>query len=555
MHVSISNFRGLADLRANIAPILLLAGVNGAGKSSACVAIAAAASGAPLPFDGLTKKTAGLLVRDGADLATVHLEDVGRSATASWPAADRGSAGGWRDISAVAAGLVDMASLKPAERAALLIDLIGATPTADDLREAMTKEEVPKDIADEAVKQITRGWDPAHAWFKDAGAKLKGRWEQVTSARFGKAKVVGWRPAEWVVTMEGATADDLQTLVADAEAQYQEANKRAGVSKAQLDAWRGLADTASQLRGELVAAETDHTNEVTRAKLFTDALEAKGARPQPGAEPLMCPCCDAGVRLKDGKLVAADPHDFAELSGAADDWDRAKVMSDRAIERRDIALNYVRAAERKLEAATQAQDHLLAVAAGEGAATEEEVSEARAAMEKARKMLEMRHKITEATALATKTQHVQTIIDILDRTGLRQTKLTEALGTFNGQLVQACSSAGWSPVHVDADMGVTYGGRPISLCSAGEQYRARISLQLSIAGYEKAALVVIDGADILDKAGRNGLFRVLDDLGFRAVIGMTMLRKEDMPDLKRAGIGQSIWIEGGVGGVRVKEAA
>ncbi len=62
MKINISNFRGLADLRANAAPLLLLAGSNGAGKSSACMAIAAAASGALLP-EGLTKKAAGLLVR------------------------------------------------------------------------------------------------------------------------------------------------------------------------------------------------------------------------------------------------------------------------------------------------------------------------------------------------------------------------------------------------------------------------------------------------------------------------------------------------------------
>ena len=55
--------------------------------------------------------------------------------------------------------------------------------------------------------------------------------------------------------------------------------------------------------------------------------------------------------------------------------------------------------------------------------------------------------------------------------------------------------------------------------------------------------LVIDGADILDKAGRNGLLRLLLAADRPSLVCMTMATSEDMPDLRGNEIGHSYWIE------------
>jgi len=553
MKISVSNFRGLADLRASAAPLLLLAGSNGAGKSSACMAVAAAASGALLP-EGLTKKAAGLLVRDGADLAAVELETGVGTASVTWPAAERSTTGIWKDISPVAAGLIDLAAIKPAERAETLINLIGATPTADDLRAALVEQALPADVIDEAVKQLPKGWDAAHAYFKEGGAKIKGRWEQTTGERYGKAKAEGWRPKDWKPGMEVLTAEDCADAIARAENALQEAQRDQGATQAQIDAWQAEADEIGKRRDAVTEARADRDAQLDRELEAAKALEALGARPQPGAEPLACPCCSAAVRLRDGALVAAGKDDHNDLLEAAQHWDLAAEAARKAKEAAALAQRYLDAAEAKLSAAQYAKARLEA-AGGEASDNTAAIDAARAELARSQAVADMRRRVIDASALAAKIGHAAIIVDLLDKTGLRQTKLAEALGEFNGELVAVCRSAGWKPVHVDADMAVTYGGRPVSLCSAGEQYRARVTLQLAVAQREVAETVVIDGADILDKAGRNGLFAAVRAQGIQAVIGMTLLKREDMPDLAKAGIGESVWIEAGRAEHGVKEAA
>lgn len=553
MKIAVSNFRGLADLRANAAPLLLLAGSNGAGKSSACMAISAAASGTLLP-EGLTKKAAGLLVRDGADLAAVELETGVGTASVMYPAVERSTTGIWKDISEVAAGLTDLAAIKPAERAEVLIRLIGATPTADDLRAALVEQAISADVIEEVVKQLPKGWDAAHAYFKEGSAKIKGKWEQATGERFGKAKAEGWRPKDWKPGMETLTAEDCADAIARAESALQEAQRDQGATQAQIDAWQAEVDDLGKRRDAVTAARADRDAQLDRELEAAKALEALGVRPQPGAEPLVCPCCAAQVRLRDGALVRGGEDDHNDLLEAAQHWDRAAEVARKAKEAAALAQRYLDAAEANLKAAQDAKIRL-ETAGGEASDNTAAIEAARAELAKAQAVADMRRRVTDATALAAKIGHAAVIVDLLDKTGLRQAKLAEALGEFNGELVQVCRSAGWAPVHVDADMAVTYGGRPVSLCSAGEQYRARITLQLAVAAREGAELVVIDGADILDKAGRNGLFAAIRAQGIEAVIGMTISKREDVPDLAKAGLGESVWIESGHVAKNVKEAA
>ena len=87
MQAVIQNFRGIADGHIDIAPIALLTGRNGAGKTSIARAIGAAVTGQAVPFDKLTKKDCAIMLKDGAKTGAVTLSNEEGSTTFAWPKA------------------------------------------------------------------------------------------------------------------------------------------------------------------------------------------------------------------------------------------------------------------------------------------------------------------------------------------------------------------------------------------------------------------------------------------------------------------------------------
>jgi hypothetical protein len=556
MRIQVKNFRGIVDLDAEVAPLLLLAGSNAAGKTSACLAIAAVASGDLLPFAGLTKKSAGLLVRDGAADASATLIAAGGAAHATWPAVERRADGRAPDCSPVAVGIEDLTALKPIDRAARLITFINALPTEDDAAAALTDAGF-----DEASRVAiwtnicNKGWDSAHAHYKDENTKLKGSWEQIAGEKYGAVKAATWRPKGWPIAHEQKTLEQLAADGQDAEAAYEDMQRQAGADQAQIARLKADADklpaaqkAAREAKDELETMQRD----VIAA---TAAMAALGARPELDAPPMACPCCKADLRVIDGRLAEAGIQDVAAITAAIAAYDAAETKLAKAASARDFAKTYSDAADRKVKEAQAALDELRQLPPS-GEVPKEKIDAAAAALTECRNAYSMKKRIIEALQLHERIQRRAILVDLLDKDGLRQKVLARELGAFNGRLAQLSETAGWKVVRVEDDMSITFGGRLLSLCSAGEQFRARVIVQLAVARSEGAPLVVIDGADILDRDGRNGLFRTLHRLGQPAVVGMTILREADVPDLAKAGMGESIWIEAGrVRRATAKEAA
>lgn len=139
------------------------------------------------------------------------------------------------------------------------------------------------------------------------------------------------------------------------------------------------------------------------------------------------------------------------------------------------------------------------------------------------------------------------VLGILAPDGLRAAKLARVIELFNiAQLGRLSLAAGWNQVAIDAEMTVTYGGRPYPLLSTSEQYRTRAVLQVAMAHLDGSAMVVIDAADVLDGTSRSGLFAMLEESGLLAIVCMTLTRREQVPDLETAGFGVSYWLDSGV---------
>ena len=129
----------------------------------------------------------------------------------------------------------------------------------------------------------------------------------------------------------------------------------------------------------------------------------------------------------------------------------------------------------------------------------------------------------EADLVALEAAQYAALKVLADPDGLRKTSLLRAIDYLRGILgmIHTDSGGAWRLVEIDESLGMSYGGRPFGLCSKSEQFICDLSLQALLTEIDGSAIMVIDGADILDATGRDGLFRVLQVGGVNAIVGMT----------------------------------
>ena len=527
MQITVRDFRGVADFSASLNGLLLVAGPNGSGKSSVCTAVGACLTGDLTPFEGVTRGKASMLVRGGGSTAVASVRDGENGVLVSWPDCVRTEVGRAPAASHVAAGLANPLDMTPKDRAAWLTALTGALPTHGQINEALAQVSgAEPELVWASIER--HGWDGAHAEAKERGAKLKGQWERVTGQRYGGQKAAQWRPDGWRAALEGTSLDDLQAA-ADAANESVDAARRAALIN---ETKRREAKERASRRQEALSQVEHAKGEMEAAKR---ALEtAQGARDKLGVDAgriLKCPCCSAElVVLADGNLTKAPPDTGDRKAIAA--ADKMVRESDQAAVRKQA--HYERLLDH-IKAGDEAEQALAAL--GTIASDDERVAIATKALETANS-LKAKRAVIEASDLHERIMQQAEVVRLLAPDGLRQQTLVASLRKFAGELLEITKAAGWRPVSVDADMAITYGGRPVSLCSAGEQYRVRSVLQIATARRDGSALVILDGADVLDNDGRNGLIHALGNVP--ALIGMTMKRDALPPKLIETG--RAVWL-------------
>ena len=548
--IALRDFRGCERADIECAPIALVAGRNAAGKSSLAQATGAVLCGAALPFAGLAKASAGLLVKSGASEARIVLQSESGTARIDWPACQPSAQGEPPVATVYAAGLQSVALHPPADRARILGKYLHADPTREDLARAFADEEMDDAAVAVVWKLIeAQGWDGAVALRKNKGAEYKGAWRQVTGANWGSRAGASWVPTGWQFEFEEPHENDLLAALALAKGSYDKAIAAAAVSgaertrlaaeaaavEARKDALQQAEATAERLAGELDAARN-----------------ARAALPPGTVDPGMpCPHCGAFVVLRrinlaESRLEAAEA---APLAGELKKRRDAIARTDGDVSR---LTGQVSAADRAVDAARlNMQTALLARASLDKmpaeAAAEVDVEAAKAEVEAAEQRLTGFRQKRQADDLHDKITTNNAVIDILAPDGLRAKKLGHVLELFNtAQLGRLSLAARWNQVTVDAEMTLAYGGRPYALLSTSEQYRVRAVLQVAMAHLDGSAMVVFDAADVLDGPTREGLFDLLAEAGLPALVAMTLSRPEQVPDLDAVGLGVSYWIQDGV---------
>jgi hypothetical protein len=542
MKVIIKNFMGCTSGEIVADKIALILGLNGQGKTSSLLPVAAALrGGVPL---GLQKTKAGMLVKTGSGTAIVSLEACNSKVSVTWPKCERRTEGSsCPEASDIAVGTVKFPFLPDKEKIELLRSILKCEPTKEDLFSVIQNEGLGDKIGEIVWHSIeVEGWDSSLDRAKEKGRSLKSQWTIITGEAYGEKKGANWFPVGWENDLEGLSAETLETEITTARAELEFKIANQAVSEDELTRLKDMADRLEDCRVAYNSA-VDAFNNKQRA--LKKAEDSRKKLPELPCYDLVCPHCGEPVVYENGKLVGIkqiiSDEERTEMEQKILDADNAvsKAMREFVTAKSGVVL-----AEQKVKAAEHASAEYQAKK--DKSVPETEVDAAREAVRKAEARFNAFNKYHEALRVHKSILENQKIIDVLDPEGIRRTTLQKGLDNFNSDLSAFCRMAGWQNVTVDGDMSVNYAGRPLVLCSESEKFRTFVTLQCLIADYDGSAAVVIDAADILDTKSRSGLFKLLAKQNYCSFVGMTVSRPDKVPDFKKLGIGRKYWIENGV---------
>jgi hypothetical protein len=554
MKIITRNLFGAQRAEIEIAIITVLAGANYAGKSSLCRYIAAALAGRPIPIAGIKKQDSALFLAPGCTEGEIAIDDEPHGTiTLAFPAAARSSEGAPTEISAYAAGIDSLLSgnelaQKPTtkedlkSRSEVICELLQSAPTEADLRKAL------KSLAEPVIVRLwqtiqAQGWDAAWGGAKEKGTKLKGQWEAETQEDYGAKKAETWLPVGYTPDLDALTAEQLQAEVTHEQEWLEAAISSEAVSASEIARLQAAAEPATQLTKDIASNKTACEAIQKNKKELAEALTK--LPPATQHDLLKCPCCAADLALEAGKLikpVVLSQIEIDRRQKTLDDTRNAIALCDGELAKQS---EYRATLEAQLRTAQDAAKKLGAKGKAPATPAGGKVEEIRGRLKRAQERLEAWNKRQNSTKLAAQITQNKAIADILAPDGLRLTKLRDALGRINKTLAELCAIAGWGRVEIMPNLAVTYNQTMLALVSKSELYRTQVALQIAHAIIDTSAMVIIDGADILDYVGRNGLIKMLLASQKQAIVAMTIDKKERVPNLSKVG-GVAYWITNGV---------
>ncbi|MGU2655621.1 AAA family ATPase [Pseudomonas aeruginosa] len=565
--LEITNFQGLRHAALDVsAPVLLVAGHNGAGKSSLLDGVAMAFNGQPRRVS--LKKEIDKLITEGAKKGEARVEwlDEAGEVQACGVALPSGKGSPLAD-SPFLPYVLDaslFAGLKADDRRKLLLSLTGASASPAEVAKRLKAKGIDLALFEKVKPLLRSGFSAMVGQAKDYASEARGAWKAVTGENYGSDKANGWEPeAPPAIVSE----EELESARAELQATAQdldEAQQTLGASK------RAHAD--AQARASRIAAlrETAALADRRRNKLATDeanqdewsekvmAAEA-AASGEPAHQPLTCPHCQGAVDLQAGQLVphqppakVADPEAakrLEEYRGYLASAQRAVANSQRDLKESEDAAAQATALEGETAQAPSAE----AIANGEQA-----INELRQARDRQQAKVQS---LQEAFNAAAQRQDVikqaadfhaevcawSALADALSPTGIPAEILADAIGPVNELLQRLSGTAGWSPVQISADIDVTFGGRLYGLLSESERWRCDTTIALAIATISGLRLALLDRFDVLDVPARTQqamkLFQSLAAGGEIDTLIVAGTLKEPMA--KTPAWLQAVWIDAG----------
>lgn len=520
--INVQNVLGIQRFEIDQAkPITLVAGGNEAGKSSLIDAISMAMTGKPRRVS--LKKDLGQLVHDGAKKGIVVIGmDGGQSASFKLPK-------GEHEAPAVEAAeflplVLDaeaFSSLSEDERRKALFKLTGCSAKPEYIMAELEGAGCDAELSKQIIGIARAGFTAMHDEAKQRATQAKGEWKAITGENWGSDKAEGWEVE--IVTGPAVTRPDVEAAKAEADKIQKDIENgmaHQGKLQAQIEtAQRAAEQNAAGKEKQEMLPRLRAKMEATKADLEGWALKLEGINAQlAGDDTYVCPCCDENLQLADGKLIKAGKglsvaerktlkEDQAKALDAVELLKRTLNNDTRAVQ---DAENVVLgeecwpdegALERTIDAINKLRTNL-AAAQAKHAALDDRFAMLSGVNDTNAKATEAHERVKAWLAIA----------EQLSPGGIPLRLLAKAIAPINERLDTLAGLAKWKVATIDADMGITYGGRALALCSESGKWRCNVMLQLAIATLSGIKLAVIDRFDVLEIAARPQFCALADSL-------------------------------------------
>lgn len=541
MQFDVEGFRGCARAAGPIKGVTLIAGANAQGKSSVLEALAAIIAGQGQPYDLTQAQCKSLLVNQSAKSARATIRRGDSTITGTWPACKITSQGPAPvKASPIALGLADYQALPARDRSKFLAQYLQATPGQQDWADACAGQEIDRKAAEAEWKLIERdGWDSRFEALKTTGAEKKGEWRAVTGQAFGLNQAQAWTAPGYDPR---AKPELLDAQLASARAALDAALAQGGATEQERKQLEARIATVPKLREAIKQAEGEAKRFLEVATAAENQLKAT---PVSTTKPPVCPHCQGAllVKIKGAQGVEILPGGIwneEENNRIKQLEDRLNGEIDRAMADAQRHQNIALAAKRDLEQAEAARQQLNALGNGD----KPDTTKHRQAIADLEAKVGAIKTMERAQAILADLLLLIKLVGLLDPKGLRAQALERARAQFNRRLAEISVACDWDDVALSESMDLTLFGVPWPMLSQSEKWRAATTLRLACAQIDGSELLILDGADILYPADRDGLISGLHKLGIPALVGMTM-DPDKAPDLQKLGLGLTYRMVGG----------
>lgn len=553
----VKNVLGVRSAEFPIEGITLIAGRNGAGKSSLVDALAAVALGSASARGHATKAGIAALLHEGAQAGSAGLDWGTGTQRVSYPGGTVEATGQAMTLgTSLGIGATRWMEIEAKRRPAEFAQRAGGMPSQDDLAEWLAANEGdPADAPGLWERIDMNGWDAVLKTATEAAAEKKGAWKHVAGTQFGEQKSKGWRPASLLpdedYTIEGAE-DDL----AKARAELERMIAAGAIDKNRIVSLRPLADSLPRLQGEEQALRS----KLAEARATERRLSNERRELMMGSKDLAfaCPHCAGALDIR--------THAAGGVASLVKSSRRA--MTDQESEAHQDALRL--ATQAGNEAQTKIDDLQaelvdLVQQVNEASAADREIKSLEAAAEGAGKhdpkalasqrllVASLEERVVAVTAMLEAAKiydawaRMQPMIKALAPDGVRATVANRALAAWNVDMAGISEAGGLGAVKLEDDLTLSLAGRSYLLLSESERWRCDAVMAMTLAKREQAAFLVLDRLDVLVPDSRAAVFKAAAALGIPAIIACSVKDNAatSLPHLRKAGLGSVWWMDAG----------
>ena len=543
--LKIENLLGVKRAELELDGIVEVVGPNASGKSSLAACAQALLAHEPNPLGVPATQAMRVYMHDGED-GVAELDGVewrpgkGLTVTNGQTPLSRPEAVGLVDYTARRGEKERLESLQ----SALLPDV---SEIIDAVRERLLSY-MPKGDVDGLVEMIgERGFDAAEGVYAERAREAKRQWQDIAGRTYGVKVASDWRPDGWLADMDAMTPQQAEEAVTAAREALAALHQVQAVTEAE-------AQTAAEAKGALPGLRDRLHVAVEDAQTIAGGMNglplSEGKRLAAEAQreinsqrekalssrALICPHCGGYVALDpEGNLLPYDGEaERLEKESAAAKAKEAEAVLATRIRENEALLEtaekfqvQARQAEHKAQEAKTALG--VAEKLAENADAEVDTADRRAdlmqaeqAVDDAKRVSGMVSAEARAAELSETIARYAEVVRAVGPLGVRGQMMDAGRKRLNTGLSVIGTEAGWAEVQVSDRGAVMWGGRPIQVCSASEQWRAQAAIQLTLAAMTGSQAVVLDRADLLDADNREGLVRAVKRVSVKTGIAVLL---------------------------------